>query len=80
MVEEQRCECQSSAHGHRAPRSPPASPPPAGAAIAAQLDASVLQRIFALVAVLVGAQALVTATRALRTGPAPVAAPAGEAA
>ncbi|MCC7364143.1 MAG: sulfite exporter TauE/SafE family protein [Dehalococcoidia bacterium] len=42
----------------------------AGAALAAQLDAGVLQRIFALVAVVVGVQMFVTATRMLRARPA----------
>ena len=50
----------------------------AGAALAAQLDAAVLQRIFALVAVTVGAQALYSATRALRLAAPGVAAAARE--
>ena len=50
-----------------------------GAALASQLDASVLQRIFALVAVSVGTQMFVTATRMLRARPV-VLAPSTEAA
>ncbi|MCK9518085.1 MAG: sulfite exporter TauE/SafE family protein [Dehalococcoidia bacterium] len=43
----------------------------AGSFLAAELDANVLQRIFAVVAIIVGTQLFATATRALRATPLP---------